>query len=393
MVDAKNKEIGIYIHIPFCQKKCDYCDFKSYANKQDLIEKYIKWVKYELEGIAEANKLDYEMGRDYLINVKTIYIGGGTPSYIDSKYITEIMQIIKNKYNIMPEVEITIEVNPGTVTKQKLKEYISSGINRISIGLQATNNKLLKQLGRIHTYEEFKNTYNMVREVGFDNINVDLMLGLPNQTIEDIENSVKEIIELKPEHISIYSLIVEEGTKLYQDIESKKLELPQEEVERKMYWTVKSMLEKAGYVHYEISNFAKPNYESKHNMDCWEQKEYIGIGAAAHSYTNYVRYSNIDTIEEYINNYKTGNISDNFVFHEKQDKQSAMKEYMILGLRKIDGVQIKKFKEKYGENPIYIFRKELEKLVNEQLIEIDGDKIKLTDKGLDLANLVWEEFI
>lgn len=389
----EKKSIGIYVHIPFCKQKCQYCDFKSYAGKENLIKEYIKYVKQELAEVGDGNRLDYEENRDNLAIVNTIYIGGGTPSFIDSHYIVEIMDMIREHYVLEKMIEATIEVNPGTITEQKLKDYFESGINRISIGLQSTKLDLLKLLGRIHTYEEFEKTYRLARKCGFQNINVDLMIGLPTQTVEDVRESLDKVISLMPEHISVYSLIVEEGTPLYQKVEKGILHLPEEETEREMYWKVKETLEQNGYEHYEISNFAKPDFASKHNMNCWEQEEYIGIGASAHSYTNQVRYSNIDTIEEYIKNYQSGNIADNFIFHEKQDKESKMKEYMLLGLRKIRGVQIQKFKNKFGENPIYRYREELEKLVEEQLLEIDGDEIKLTNKGLDLANLVWEEFV
>ena len=389
----KTKNIGLYIHIPFCKKKCEYCDFKSYAGKENLIEQYIKWLKYELKEIEEGNKLDYENNLDDLAVVKTIYIGGGTPSIIDSKYIKEILYIAKEYYTLAEDIEITIEVNPGTVDELKLKEYIESGVNRLSIGLQSTNDRLLKELGRIHTYNDFLNTYNLARKVGFNNINVDLMLGLPKQSIKDLEESINEVIKLNPEHISVYSLIVEEGTPFYNKLKKNMLDLPEEGLERKMYWLVKEKLEKSGYIHYEISNFAKKSFESKHNLSCWNQEEYIGIGAAAHSYTNNVRYSNIDEVEKYISNYENNKETDNFIFHEKQNLESKMKEYMMLGLRKIDGIKISEFKNKFGQNPIFLFRKELEKLVQEDLIEIDGDSIRLTNKGLDLANLVWEEFV
>ena len=387
------KNVGLYIHIPFCKQKCQYCDFKSYAGKEKFIDTYIRWLEFELKGVGEGNRLDYENNLDDLAVVKSIYIGGGTPSFIDGKYIEEILSIANEYYTVDDNAEITIEVNPGTVDKDKFETYLRSGINRISIGLQSTHDRLLKELGRIHTYEDFLNTYNLARSVGFKNINVDLMLGLPNQSLQDLEESLKEIIKLNPEHISVYSLIIEEGTLFYKKLEMNEIVLPDDELERKMYWGTKKKLENAGYVHYEISNFAKPGFESKHNLSCWNQEEYIGIGVAAHSYTNNVRYSNIDSIEEYIKNYEEDNETDNFVFHEKQTKISKMKEFMMLGLRKIQGIRIQDFKNKFGENPIYLYRKELEKLVNEELLEIDGDIIKLTNKGIDLANLVWEEFV
>ena len=374
------KELGIYVHIPFCKQKCSYCDFISYCDKNDLIEKYIKALKQEIEN-SSVN--EYE--------ISTIYIGGGTPSYIESKYISEILKTIKQKYNISKNVEITIEVNPGTVTKEKLRDYVEAGINRISIGLQSCNNNLLKMIGRIHTYEEFLSTYKLAREVGFKNINVDLMIGLPNQTLDDVKKSLEEISKLNPEHISVYSLIVEEGTPIEKKIAKGQLKLPNEELEREEYWEVKKFLENLGYKHYEISNFAKTGYESKHNLNCWEQKEYLGFGAAAHSYMKKTRYSNTENIEKYINQEMQS--EQLHIVHEVQKEEEQKKEYMLLGLRKIDGVQISSFKNKFGCNPIMEFKNELNKLTQEGLIEIDLDQIKLTEKGIDLANIVWEEFI
>lgn len=376
------KELGIYIHIPFCKSKCSYCDFTSFANKEKMVEKYIECLKKEIKNKETNNCV-----------VDTIYIGGGTPSFIDSKYIKEIVEIVKTKFKIKEEAEITIEVNPGTVNEEKLKDYEETGINRISIGLQSTNNKILKQIGRIHTYEEFLNTYNLVRKVGFKNINVDLMLALPNQTLEELEESVEKVIKLNPENISIYSLILEEGTKMEELVNNKKVQLPSDELERKMYWNIKNKLEQNGYTHYEISNFSKKGFESKHNTNCWNQKEYLGFGLSAHSYINNERFCNTNNIEEYIKNIENNNIKSNIQICEVQNEEEKKKEYMLLGLRKIEGVNIGEFKNKFIDNPIYLYRKELEKLVNEDLIEIDLNNIKLTNKGLDLANLVWGEFI
>lgn len=374
------KEIGLYIHVPFCKSKCYYCDFISFANKEMCFEEYIEAV------IKEINYTD--LSKYY---IRTVYIGGGTPSILDSRYIVKVLSEIK--LHVDNDAEITIEVNPGTVNKEKLKDYKEAGVNRLSIGLQSTNDNLLKEIGRIHKYEDFLKVYEEAREIGFKNINVDLIFGLPNQSIEMLEESVKKVIELKPEHISVYSLILEEGTKIYNMVAEGKIELPSEELERRMYWTVKEMLEEAGYIHYEISNFAKPGYESRHNSDCWEQKEYIGIGTAAHSYLNDTRYSNTENLEEYIENIKNNEFDKNVTIHESQSKESKQKEYMLLGLRKLEGVSIKKFKNIFGQNPIYLYHKELDKLVKEELLEIDGDYIKLTNKGLDLANIVWEEFV
>ena len=389
----KIKNIGLYIHIPFCKKKCEYCDFISYTGKENLIEKYINCVKHEIKEIGEQNLLDYKNDLDDLVQIKTIYIGGGTPSFINSKYIAELLDVIRRYYMLDRDVEITLEINPGTVCEYKLKEYKTSGINRLSIGLQETHDKILKNIGRIHTYEDFLNTYNLARKIGFNNINVDLMIGLPNQTLMDLDENIDNVIKLKPEHISVYSLILEEETPLYFKVKSNKVQLPDDELERKMYWKVKEKLQKAGYIHYEISNFAKAGYESKHNLSCWNQEEYIGVGVAAHSYTNNIRYSVIENIEEYIKNIDIDNEADNIIFHEKQNPYSKMQEYMLLGLRKINGIKIQEFKNKFGMDPIDLYKKELEQLNKKELIEIDEDSIRLTNKGLDLANLVWEEFV
>ena len=383
-------ELGIYIHIPFCKQKCYYCDFISFANKEEYIKKYIQAL---LKEIVEVSKEYNNMQKENKKEITTIYIGGGTPSFIDEKYIEEILNKIKQEFKMSKDVEITIEVNPGTADEDKLKKYNQIGINRISIGLQSTKNEILKQIGRIHTYEQFLETYNLSRKNNIKNINVDLMLGLPNQTIEDLNESVEKVIKLNPEHISIYSLIIEENTVIEKQIQEGKIELPTEEIERQMYWNVKNRLEKENYIHYEISNFSKKDQQSKHNLNCWNQEEYIGLGLAAHSYINNKRYCNTDNIKEYIENIENNNYENNRQICEIQNEEEKMKEYMLLGLRKIDGVNIQKFKNKFSKNPIYVFRKELEKLVNEELIQIDLNNIQLTRKGLDFANIVWEEFV
>lgn len=377
-------ELGIYVHIPFCVKKCYYCDFISYPNKSYIQEDYVKKLIEEIDDNKELLEKN---------TITTIYIGGGTPSSIKPELIKNILNKIFETANIKnnENIEITIEVNPGTVTKNNLQMYRNCGINRLSIGLQSTNNQILRKIGRIHDYEQFLNTYNWAVEEGFDNINIDLMLGLPTQTIGDLKNSLENIVNLKPmpNHVSVYSLIIEEGTKIEKIINSEEIKLPEEEEERNQYKYTKNFLELNGYNHYEISNFAKTAYESKHNMNCWEQKQYIGFGLAAHSYINAKRYSNTGNLEEYLN--KTS--KEIKTIHEEQNDEDMEKEYMILGLRKLQGISISKFKEKFGENPIYIFRNELQKLVDQNLLVIDLDNIRLTNKGLDFANLVWEEFV
>lgn len=389
----EEKEIGLYIHIPFCEQKCYYCDFTSYANKEELVERYIKCLKKEILQYANENKIMSEHGLEERYVIKTIYIGGGTPSAIDEVYIINVLDTIKDNFKMRDNAEITIEVNPGTVNKDKLESYRECGINRLSIGLQAVQDDILKCIGRIHTYKDFENTYEYAREVGFDNINVDLMINLPNQTLDDVKESVKTILSLKPEHISVYSLILEPNTKMYELINSKTLTIASDETERQMYWYVKDTLEKHKYNQYEISNFTKSGFESKHNMDCWNQKEYIGVGASASSFMENKRYSNISELEKYIENIEKGTPNKNLVLEEFLDEESKMDEFMMLGLRKIDGVDIKEFERIFQINPIVKYCKKLDKLNREGLIEIDENNIKLSNKGIDLANLVWEEFV
>lgn len=370
------KEIGLYIHIPYCKRKCFYCDFISFSGKEDTIKKYVEAIKKDISDCKYTG-----------FNIGTIYIGGGTPSFIDSQYISEIIAKVREKFIVTQNAEITIEVNPGTVTREKLMDYKKAGINRLSIGLQSTDNDTLKRIGRIHSYEDFVETYDMAREIGFDNINVDFMIALPGEDEWSVAIQISEIINLKPEHISCYSLILEDGTRLKEMVDSGEVELPTDEEERKMYWKMKELLEENGYEHYEISNFSMPGHRSRHNMDCWSQKEYLGFGTAAHSYFGGRRFSNKKTIEEYIENYSEKEIE------EDQTEEDMKKEYMMLGLRKIEGVSISEFEQKFQINPLFYFRFEISKLVDEDLIEIDLDNIKLTKKGLDLANLVWEKFV
>lgn len=379
-------ELGIYIHIPFCKQKCYYCDFVSYSNKCNEVKEYIESLKKEIKEFDFSN-----------YKVTSIYIGGGTPSYIDSIYIVEILSELKEKLKCnlieFKDIEITIEVNPGTVDTKKLNDYKKSGINRLSIGLQSTKNDILKKIGRIHTYQEFLEIYKLARETGFKNINIDLMIGIPGQKIGDLKNTLQDIIKLEPEHISVYSLIIEENTPIEKMLENGEIKLPDEDLERNMYWYVKNTLELNGYNHYEISNFAKLGKESRHNLNCWNQEEYIGFGVAAHSYLNDIRFSNTINVEEYIQHIENNRKEENIQIEESQSLEDKKNEFMMLGFRKIQGVDIARFKEKFIDNPIFLYREKLNKLVEEGLIEVDLNHIKLTNKGIDLANLVFEEFV
>ena len=372
----EKKRLGLYVHIPFCKRKCYYCDFISYDNCINREDEYIESLLLEIE--KRSNKDNYF--------VDTIYFGGGTPSIIKPENIKKVLDKIQASFDVQESAEITLEANPGTVNKEKLEKYLSYGINRLSIGLQSTDNDILKTIGRIHTYEEFLDTYNSALEVGFSNINVDLMLALPSQSIEILTDSLEKVITLNPKHISLYSLILEEDTPLYNKVMNKELILPNEEIERKMYWTTKKLLEENGYIHYEISNFAKEGFCSKHNTNCWKQEEYMGFGAAAHSFVDSKRFSNSENLDEYI----SGN---SITLNEELNKEDLEKEYIMLSLRMIKGLDINEFNLKYNSNFEEKYKDIIQKLKDEELVELENGRFHLSDKGLDFANIVFEEFI
>ena len=381
--------IGLYVHIPFCKKKCKYCDFISFDNcdntlMNDYIKALLKEIKYKATQLQEKD--------NYII--KTIYIGGGTPSIVLARYIYKILDTIYDEFEIMNNCEVSIEVNPGTVTLEKLQTYRSIGINRISIGLQTGNDDLLKLLGRIHTYKNYEDTVKLARQVGFDNINTDIMIGIPNQTIYDVEDTIDKLLSLSINHISVYSLILEEDTELTNLVNSHKLILPDEEIERYMYWYAKRKLEDHGYIHYEISNFAEPTYRCQHNIDCWNQKEYLGLGLNAASYMDNMRFKNTSNLKQYISNVNNNKWHANTIIEEKQTKRDKMNEFIILGLRMTKGVSLDTFERKFQENLSDVYWNSIMKLLKQNLVVIDDDRyLKLTKKGLDLANQVWEAFL
>ena len=388
------REIGLYIHIPFCKHKCYYCDFCSFEKSETIYERYVNAL------IKEITNYDFFLYNNNVIEnindevmVKTIYFGGGTPSIISERYIEKILMAIRNKFNCASNIEITIEVNPGTANFEKLNKYKSIGINRLSIGLQSTSDRLLKLIGRIHNFEQFENIYKIAREVGFSNINVDLMIGLPTQSLEDVRDSLYKIIKMAPEHISVYSLILEDDTVLKRLVDNGEIDLPDEDLERDMYWEVKETLQNNGYIHYEISNFCREAFQSKHNTDCWNQKEYFGLGLSAHSYFGGIRYSNISDLNLYIENIENNKFNNNIQIEEVQDKVLKMNEYVILKLRMLEGLSLNKFYELFGTNFFDEYNDEFRKIQKEGLVDSDKGFIKLTDKGIDFANIVWEEFI
>ena len=377
-----DKKIGLYIHIPFCKSKCHYCDFNSQAGKEALIEAYFHTLQQEIRNSSEHM-------RDCVIS--SIFIGGGTPSLPDAKYTYQLMNACKQYFKIDSKAEITIESNPGTLTYEKLLSYRIIGINRLSMGLQACQDVHLKKLGRIHSAEDFMANYEAAVKAGFKNINADLIFGIPGQTVNDWRETVDRVIRLGLQHISCYSLKIEEETPFYDMLRAGSLQPVDDELDRRMYWYAVDELKKRGYIHYEISNFSLPGYECRHNLVYWEAEEYLGIGAGAHSYLGGKRYNNIYDIEDYINiTVNNGNPAENV---QLIDRTESMAEYMILGLRLVEGVSTKQFELRYGEDVFGIFGKQIDKLLKKQLLELEGERLRLSPYGLDIAYAVIEEFI
>lgn len=372
-----NNGISLYIHIPFCRQKCLYCDFPSFSGKENFMYEYI---------LALCKEINFKVNK----KVNTIFIGGGTPTYLT----LECLNILKNSIDNLDKdenFEFTVEGNPDSFSKEKLEFFKSMGVNRLSIGLQAWQNNLLKKIGRIHNREQFINTYNEARKIGFNNINVDLMMGLPNQSLNDFKETLNEVIKLNPEHISCYSLIVEEGTVFYDMDRKGKLNLPDEDDIVAMYDFCVNFLKDNGYLQYEISNFSKKNLECKHNLTYWNLKDYIGCGSGAHSYIEGLRYKNYDDIEKYINMI---NKNKNAVIEEyKNTIEDEMEEFMFLGLRKIEGISIKDFKNRFKIDIYDIYKDVIEKFVKRNLLIINKDRIYLSYEGVKLSNQVMCEFI
>ena len=372
------KEISLYIHIPFCKQKCLYCDFPSYSGKEILMNEYIDALKKEI--LQKSGK--------YSIN--SIFIGGGTPSYLKDSNLQSLLATL-NKLNLKENLEFTVECNPGTLNKRNLDIMKKYNVNRISMGLQSTKNSILKEIGRIHSFEEFKSNYFLAREIGFDNINVDLMFGLPNQTIEEWKESLEEIAKLEPDHISAYSLIIEEGTHFYNLYEKDKLKLPNEDIERMMYLSTKDILNKYGYHQYEISNFAKIDKECFHNKVYWKCNEYLGLGVSASSFVDEKRIKNIDDIEKYIEKIN----KDETVIEEihENDINDDMEEFVFMGLRMIEGIKINEFKKKFNKDIYEVYGDIIEKNIKKELLICNSDKLFLSSRGMEISNYVMSDFI
>ncbi|MEG0133802.1 MAG: radical SAM family heme chaperone HemW [Clostridium sp.] len=373
------KAVGLYIHIPFCKMKCHYCDFPSFGGKDDLMVEYAKALSEEIE-ISCHGKL-----------ISTIFIGGGTPTYLCLDGWKIIAETISKLDVVDKGFEFTVEGNPKTFNEEQLNIFKDMGVNRISMGLQAVQKCHLQTLGRIHSLDDFKNSYNMLRKAGFDNVNVDLMFGLPSQTLSQWKETLKTVVELKPEHLSCYSLIIEEGTKFFELYEKDKLVLPNEDVERDMYAYCIEFLNECGYKQYEISNFAKNGLECKHNKIYWDLENYIGCGSSSHSYIDGIRYRNEEKIETYImdmKNKKTASV-EKYKNLEKDD----IEEFIFLGLRKIEGIDLEAFKERFGISIYDKYDKVISKYISLELLRVENNKMTLTTRGIELSNQVMSEFI
>lgn len=376
------KDLAIYIHIPFCMSKCYYCDFISFPGLDNKVEEYIEYLIQEISLYKDTLK-EYK--------VKTIFIGGGTPSYLEAKYIDKILNEIYKRFNTKKIEEITIEANPGTLDKNKLKAYKEIGINRISLGVQSLNDRLLKTIGRSHTSYDFYKSYELIKSLGFKNVNTDLIFGLPYQTLEDLESTLERIIELEVEHISFYSLILEENTLMNKWYHKGKISLPDEDIERQMYHDGIKLLKNNGYKHYEISNFAKEGYECRHNLFYWKLKPYIGFGIAAHSNLNGKRFWNFSNFSSYYN-YLDKKVPA-LEGEELINREMEIAEYLIMGLRLINGINKNEFTNRFHIKIEDIYGDILKKHEEQGLLITDGENIRFTTKGLDISNIVYVDLL
>lgn len=382
--------LGFYVHIPFCVQKCNYCDFLSFSGMESMQEKYVAALCQEIELLEEK----YTGLKLQETQTDTIYIGGGTPSILNPELIKKILCKLKERSFLSPTAEITIEANPGTLTKEKLCAYHEMGINRLSIGLQSASNTELMLLGRIHTWEEFQQNYLAAREAGFQNINIDIMTALPGQTENRLKQTLEQVLELEPEHISAYSLILEEGTPFYQSYvkedagkDNMLLHLPTEEKERSLYYLTRDMLIQYGYHHYEISNFAKPDFESRHNSSYWNRTPYLGLGLGASSLFGDRRFRNVTGLSDYIKS------PTEFEEQILLDRAAKMEEFMFLGLRLLRGIEIGAFEQNFQTTLEHEYGTEINKLKKEGLLLEKNGFLSLTASGIDYGNYVFSSFL
>lgn len=376
------EKLSLYIHIPFCAKKCLYCDFPSWQGCESYFEDYTDSLLNEIKN-GERIYSDYD--------ISTIFIGGGTPTVLSPKLLGKITDVVLERYNVESNAEITSEANPGTVDGYKLKEMKAMGINRLSFGVQAWQNNILKALGRIHDRETFLKNLDEAKNAGFENINCDLMFSLPNQTFKDWMETLENFSKLDIQHISAYSLIVEDGTPFKKMQEEGRLLLPDEETDRKMYSAANEILAKNGFERYEISNFAKKGFESRHNITYWETRPYIGFGLGSHSYFQAERYNNTYDLKEYIAaNGDAKKLRENKEILTDKEKEE---EFMFMGLRMKKGISTDEFSRRFGRDIYSVYGEKIEELLDEKLIEKKENRIMLTKRGTDVSNIVFERFI
>ncbi len=374
----KNAVYGVYVHIPFCLKKCAYCDFASYPGLLSQADCYLEDVATEMEQYKG-------------IRANSVYIGGGTPTCLKKEQLLKLIDKIKSNFLLTDDCEFTVECNPKTADYDYFCALNSAGVNRLSIGVQSFIDDELKLLGRAHSADEAKESIQMAKKAGFLNYNLDLMFGLPDQSISNFKESIQTALALEPAHISCYSLILEEGTKMYDLVTGGEFVLPDEVEERKMYHTLIEILSKNGYEHYEISNFALSGKQSRHNNKYWDREPYIGIGAAAHSNIGDLRFGNPSELDLY-SKIAQNHISDGRET-EKLTKEDKMSEFVFLGLRKIKGISKTKFKNTFGIDIYEKYDKQIKKFCDLKLLEDNGDTICLTSAGIDVSNSVFCEFL
>lgn len=389
--------LELYIHIPFCVKKCNYCDFLSYAAEEDERSAYVDALLTQIRMVGtglvpgcDPEDPDFEE-RENKFKVSTIYIGGGTPTVLTKEQIASVLTQVRESFDILSDAEITVEANPGTVDPDKLKCMRDNGVNRLSLGLQSSCEDELKCLGRIHTYEQFEKCFNDARLAGFDNISVDVMTALPDQNEKKLRSTLMKVIEKNPEHISAYSLIVEEDTPFYEKYGDIEGPVVGEEMERKLYYLTREILEENGYMQYEISNFAKPGYEAVHNCGYWKRKHYFGLGLGASSFFDRYRVAGTESISEYFKNpCAFDNVS-------KLSDNDIMEEYMYLGLRMTEGISTTDFDREFaasmGTDFATLYGKKADKLIAEGLMKEENDRLSLTKKGIDYGNFVFSQFL
>lgn len=381
--------LELYIHIPFCEKKCNYCDFVSFHASYDVVDKYINKLLSEIES------------KKYLANdyqISSIYIGGGTPSFIDQKYISFIMESIRNNYNVVANAEISIEVNPNSVTEDKIKAYFNAGINRLSIGLQSTNDDELKTLGRVHTYSDFLNAYNLAVHGGFKNINVDLINSIPGQTPESYKKSLKQVLMLNIKHISIYNLIIEDHTPFKTMLANNEIQLPLENDILAMDKITKELTEYYRLRKYEISNYAKEGFECRHNLGYWSDVPYIGFGLNSASYINDTRFKNKTKLKDYMSlDYTKYVISpnQNEYYDEVKlvDTKNHINEYVMLGFRKTSGININDFYRTFNQKFEDLFGTGMKIYQGMGMINKIDDNYFMTEEGLNVSNSILSDLL